>query len=337
MSQEDQGSLILIEFPWPSQIPQDLLLPLEKNARLLVWQELSPEEKMGALAQAKALVTLSPEQELGHRWESRMPALEFLQTLTAGVDHVDFRALPEKTLACCNAGAYARPIAEHALGMALAILKKFYANHEKLRQGIFDQMAFSGSLYGKTLGIFGYGGIGRAMAQLCRAFDMRILGVNRSGKSSEPPDFLGTMADLPKILREADVFLVSCPLTRETLGAIGKNELALMKEDALFINVARGEIVHEEALYTHLKTHPLFHAAIDAWWVEPMRHGDFRLRFPFLELENVLGSPHNSPLVPGALEHSLRQAMENAAAWLDGKSPRWVVDKKIQLSTEEKR
>jgi phosphoglycerate dehydrogenase-like enzyme len=98
-----------------------------------------------------------------------------------------------------------------------------------------------------------------------------------------------------------------------------------MKPDAILINVARRAIIDEETLYEHLRTFPDFMAGIDAWWVEPFRYGEFRIDYPFLKLPNMLGSPHNSAMVLGALREGLRQATENVQRYLSGKPVTGIV------------
>ena len=86
------------------------------------------------------------------------------------------------------------------------------------------------------------------------------------------------------MLTVSDMVFLTAPLTRETFGMIGRREFSLMKEDAILVNLARGELVDEEALYLHLRDHGSFVACIDAWWIEPVRHGRFEMQFPFLDL-----------------------------------------------------
>ena len=233
-----------------------------------------------------------------------------------------FADLPSRIIVASNPGAYAIPMAEHVLAMTLALAKRLLVENQKLRNGEFDQFTPNRLLAGVTAGILGFGGIGRATARLMRAFGMRIYAINTSGSSPEPTDFLGTLHDLEHVLRESDVVVISLPLTRATRGLIGKEELAWMKPDAILVNVARGAIIDEEALYTHVKSHPTFLVGIDAWWTEPFLHGTFRMEYPFLDLPNVLGSPHNSSVVAHVLVDAARQAAENVKHFLMGEQVR---------------
>src|SRR5205814_3037001 len=133
-----------------------------------------------------------------------------------------------------------------------------------------------------------------ATARLMRAFGMKIHAINRRGVSEEPTDWIATADRLDEMLRDADVLVISAALTTATEGLIGARELDLMKENAILINVARGEIVDEAALYAHLVAHPHFfrrHRRVvgGAGAVRPLAMGH-----PFLDLPNVIGSPHNS-------------------------------------------
>ena len=138
---------------------------------------------------------------------------------------------------------------------------------------------------GKTLGILGFGHIGQEVARLAQAFDMKIRSL-RSGHSR---------AELEALLEASDFLVLACPLTPETRGLIGPAELARMRPSASLINVARGEVVDEAALYEALRDRRIRSAAIDVWYQYP-KDGAPRMpsRFPFQELDNVILTPHCS-------------------------------------------
>src|SRR5215469_15919786 len=180
-------------------------------------------------------------------------------------------------------------------------------------------------LRGDVCGILGFGNVGIATARLMRAFGMKIHAINRRGVSDEPTDWIAAPDLLDEMLRVADVLVISAALTTATEGLIGARELGLMKKNAILINVARGEIIDEEALYAHLVSHPHFFASIDAWWVEPLRHGHFAMGHPFLDLPNVIGSPHNSAGGGAWRDQYLRRAVQNCRRAILGKTPQNLI------------
>jgi phosphoglycerate dehydrogenase-like enzyme len=151
-----------------------------------------------------------------------------------------------------------------------------------------------------------------------RCLGMRIHAINRRGATDEQVDWIGTPKQLDTLLAASDVFLVASPLTRATEGVIGGRELGLMKPDAILINLARGEIIDELALYQHLQANPRFTACIDAWWIEPVRHGRFQMDQPFMQLPNVIASPHNSASVSASHGLGLSRAAANCRRALLG-------------------
>jgi phosphoglycerate dehydrogenase-like enzyme len=240
--------------------------------------------------------------------------------LSAGADSVDFAAIPERLVLASNVGAYAEPMAEYVMAMALALARRLPQRHADLANGEFKMWEQVLTLDGAVCAILGFGGIGRATARLMRAFGARIHAVNSSGRTSEPVEFVGTLADLDQVLAAADVLVIALPLVNATRGLIGARELGLMKPAAILVNVGRAAIVDERALYGHLRDHPDFCAGIDTWWHEPGPGSGFSTGYPFFDLPNLLGSPHNSGVTDGALQVGARVAAENVRRFLSGEA-----------------
>ena len=283
-------------------------------------------ERTEALRSARALMTWFPVSDLSASDLEAMTGVELIQLLSAGADRVPFDLFPPGATVAANVGAFAGPMAEHAVAMALALAKRLPQKHAELARGVFDQLPLNLRIDGSVCGVLGFGGIGKATARLLSAFGARIHAVNSTGETNEPVEFCGTLADLGTVLATADILVISLPLTRTTNGLIGAHELGLMKPSAILVNVARGAIVQQTALYEHLRTHERFGAAIDTWWAEPMADGGFRLDHPFFELPNLLGSPHNSGFVAGIDVAANRRAAENVLRFLLGERPRGIVD-----------
>lgn len=291
---------------------------LAGEATLVYTYELDDAGRAATLARADAMLGWELDKEVPAGALEAAGRLRFVQLLQAGVDALDFSKIPERLALASNAGAYSEPMSEHVLAMILSLAKHLPQRHAALAQGRWDKWLPARTLDGSVFAVLGMGGIGIATARLMRALGARVYAVNRTGRTSEPTEFTGTLADLDYVLSVADLLLVSLPLTLTTRGLLGKRELGLMKPDAILVNVARGAIIDQGALYEHLRTHPEFGAGIDTWWDEPSDSTPFRTAYPFFELPNLIGSPHNSSIVPQTMLSGARTAAENMRRYLRG-------------------
>jgi phosphoglycerate dehydrogenase-like enzyme len=239
----------------------------------------------------------------------RAERLKLLQVPGAGLDRIDRRALPTG-VALANVFGHEAGIAEYAIGAMITVSREILRLDAALRRGDWQcQLAFGSSghpvwreLAGKSLGILGYGHIGRAIARRARAFDMRVDAVTRNPASARSDGLasLRGMNALDQLLRGSDYLAVAQPLVPETRGLIGARELAFLPKGAVLVNVARGDIVDEDALYAALESGHLGGAAIDVWYRYPTAHGPtLPARWPFHTLPNVLMSPHVSGWTDG--------------------------------------
>ncbi|HYB31058.1 MAG TPA: 2-hydroxyacid dehydrogenase [Solirubrobacteraceae bacterium] len=315
----------LVTFAPDPQMRDVIGASLDGVAELMYLSE-ARERREEMLASADALLAWNLGAELRPEELAGLDSAGLIQVLSAGVDRVPFDQIPDGVAVASNAGAYAEPMAEHVLALALALAKRLPQNHAALARGVFDQQTPTRLIRGSIVGILGFGGIGRASARLFQALGAHVQAINRSGRTDAAVDRIGTMDDLDALLGDADILVVSLALARATRGLIGRRELSLMKPDGILINVARGAIIDEDALYEHLVRNPSFSAGIDAWWQEPRGQGAFATRQPFLDLPNVIGSPHNSAIVTGSLTEAAARAAENVARHLRGEPVRNLVN-----------
>lgn len=287
-----------------------------------------PQEREEVLAKSDVVVSAScAPSEISPSEIALLKPGGLLQLLYSGADNVPFDLVPENVMIASNAGVFAVPIAEHVLAMVLCLLKRIVPRYEELKKGVFDRKQQNRILRGKTCGILGFGGNGRAIARIMRSAGVKVIAINRSGKTGEPVDEIWDNSRLDDLLRLSDVLVLTTPLTESTRGLIGDRELSLMPSDAILVNVARGAVVDQGALYSHLVSHPGFCAAIDAWWSEPDAHGQFRLEFPFFGLPNFLGSPHVADNVPGTMSLAVTSALENVRGYLEGGKLKGLLDR----------
>jgi len=216
--------------------------------------------------------------------------LKIIQATGAGVDKIDLKAAAEKGIIVCNVRSYSHAVAEHVFALILALAKHVVQHDTEIRKGVWNPNP-SLILKDKTIGIVGLGSIGSEVAKRARAFEMRII-ANKRRPSSEIRaslglTFLGSEEDLSYILGESDIIVLSVPLTDKTRGLIGKNELNLMKKEALLINVSRGDLVEEKALVWALQAGKISGAGLDVFGREPLATDSTLIALP-----NVVLTPH---------------------------------------------
>ena len=235
------------------------------------------------------------------------PKLRLVQSVATGVELFDFAALP-KGLTVCKAVGHETAIAEYVLMTMLALHHRLFAIAGEFRERASWRTSWveggapHGEIRGSTLGIIGYGRVGREVARRAAAFGCRILAANRSSRTvGDGVERLYPLAELDRVLPECDTVVLCTALGPETAGLIDARRLALMKPGAFLINIARGPIVDEAALFAALHNRRIAGAVLDVWWQYPNRAKPFRRgsRHPFHELPNVIATPHNSGWTAG--------------------------------------
>jgi phosphoglycerate dehydrogenase-like enzyme len=252
--------------------------------------------------------------------------LKLLQAPNAGVDAFRTDLLSSHTTVA-NAYFHGPAIAEYVVMMVLALSRDLLHLDARFRKGIWDGSWTKGEVpsaevLGKSLGLIGYGTIGREVATRARALgmSMKVISAHPPKRKPRDVDFWEGPAGLPQLLKESDFVVLACPLNRDTRGLIGPREFKRMKRSAFLINVARGAVVEEEALYRALEDRRIAGAAIDVWYRYPT--GDKPCRpshFPFHKLPNLVMTPHVSGWMLGTRQKRLQLVAENIDRLAAGK------------------
>ena len=218
------------------------------------------------------------------------------------------------------------------MGLLLAAAKRIVESDNSIKQErwSFQKTMDVGSrvtvLEDKILGILGYGGIGAYTGTLAHGFRMRIYAWSRTKRRSTVVKTFTGQRGLDKILAASDAILLALPLTKDTRRIIDSKRLRRMKKDAVLVNVARGELVDEKAVYDHLVANPAFRYATDVWWYREGRES-LKTSYPFLSLSNFVGTPHLSGPSGLATGRPVKLAVENVLRFLRGLTPRNIVNR----------
>ncbi|NOV00806.1 D-2-hydroxyacid dehydrogenase [Paenibacillus planticolens] len=290
------------------QMPQDL-----KERCQFQWYRSSKEAREH-VADADVIMTAGRIHPDLVTTESA-PKLKWMQTLSAGVDKLPLQELTERQIKLTNArGVHTIQMSEFTLSLMLQWVRKSNTLYECQLQKEWYQSISVGELAGKTLGIVGAGAIGEAVARKAKAFDMSVIGFNRTG--TPQPGFDATLSGdegLCKLLAQSDFVVLLLPSTPKTRGLVTKEHLSLMKSSAFLINLARGDVIDEAALTQMLQEGKLAGAALDVFEQEPLPATS-----PLWSMSNVIVTPH----IAGSSAHYTERVSSifyhNLRAMLDG-------------------
>ena len=264
----------------------------------------------------------------------RFSNLKLVQSIRAGLDVLDFEKIPASVVVCGNIRAYGDQIAEHIFGMMLYFARNLGVSNSALSKGIWEIKPLM-FLKGKTILVVGAGGIGESVGRIASFFGMRTIGINTSGNPVPNFEQIVTLDKLHALLKEADVVVISMPLTVKTFHLFDKAEFNLMKLNCILVNVSRGHIICEHSLYEHLRSNPDFKCGLDVWWHYPKPGEKFAQRFPFFELPNFLGTPHDSGMVPETEEIAVLSAIGNIDKFIRNEPLKGVMNRNDYLGLKE--
>jgi phosphoglycerate dehydrogenase-like enzyme len=258
---------------------------------------------------AETLLDLAPEADVavGYKFSQafleKAVRLKHIQVPWTGSETLDFDLLKKyPNITVSNSHSNSLAIAEHAVALLMAATKRITYSDIYMRKGDWTPRYETDNGFwvtGKTLGVIGYGAIGKKVAKMVKSgFRMKILAIKRNPENTDFDDiydYLGGPENLSYVLKESDFILIALPLTEETKGLIGSDELKLMKRTAILVNISRGSIIDEKALYNHLKSKNIFACGSDVWYNYPKDRKnpvDIFQNYPFEELENLVMTPH---------------------------------------------
>ena len=246
------------------------------------------------------------------------PELKVVAKHGVGFDNIDVTAATRLRIpVMISATANFESVAEHTLGLMLSLAKDIPRMDGRMHQGFWDKTQYRGvELFHKTLGLIGFGRIGRRVNQLVAPLQMRILISDPYIQEESIPQGIQRVSQLEPLLKEADMVSLHCPLTEETRNLIGKKELLRMKKTAFLINTARGGIVDEEALIAALREGEIAGAALDTFRLEPPE--DLRR---LCEAGKLVLTPHIAAATDAAVTRMGVEAAKNILAVLEGEKP----------------
>ena len=314
-----------------SQIDQDVLTQLQQNYQVVV---LNP--KLGDINEQIRTEVVDADAMIGAgrllNQSNLAPAqkLKMISTVSVGYDNYDVDYLNQQRIWLANTPhVLTETTADLAFSLLLSAARKIPQLDAWTKQGQWKRTVaveqFGVDVFGKTLGIIGLGHIGAAIARRgFHGFNMDILYHNRREKIEVAQAFNAQYRDLDQLLQQSDFIVVAVDLNSESKALIGAEQFDLMQKHAVFINIARGSVVDENALIHALQQNKIFAAGLDVYAKEPLQSS------PLFELPNVVTAPHIGSATAETRQTMVKLAYQNLIDGLEGRIPRYLVNPKFE-------
>ena len=278
------------------------------------------KELFTRIAAATAIINVRAYTHLDAEALGQAPHLKFITVVGVGVDNIDVQAAAGREILVANTpGVASEAVAELALALAFATARHLPRSDRDVRAGNWTHYP-SLELRGKTMGLLGIGAIGARVAVLAQGIGMHVIGWNRSEQNARERAPGVELVSLDDVLRRSDVVSIHVRSTLETAGLVGRREIGLMKPTAILVNTARSVVVDYLALAEAIREGRLAGAGLDVHSVEPLPP-EHNL---FVDLENVVLTPHSGAVTADANERSVNEAVRNVVAFLNGEPIRIV-------------
>jgi phosphoglycerate dehydrogenase-like enzyme len=309
----------------PAQPQLKMLEQLRETAAVTVGNTLQAVEP--SASRADVVFAWSGHRDLLEQIWHTARQIKWVHSMAAGLDNLLFAALVESPVPLTNSrGVFSQSLAEFVMGAVLFFAKDFRRMVRNQEAGIWQGFDVD-EISRQSLGIIGYGDIGRAVARRAKAFDMKVLGLRRRPEQSRSDSMLDQILPLERkleLMAGSDYVVVAAPLTPDTRGMIGTAELRAMKKTGVLINVGRGPVVDEPALIRALQEKWIRGAALDVFENEPLPPGH-----PFYRLDSVLLSPHCADHTSDWMEQATQFFLDNFERFRKGEPLQNVVDKRF--------
>lgn len=293
-------------------------------------EKLLAVQPQAEIVQVKEFSEADQEAEtlLTYGWDIKketldlFPRLRWIQTLSAGIDALPLGKLADKGVILTNVkGAHKIQMAEHVIWSILMLLRQGFTFVQQQEKKVFSAKPKIDEMYGKTVCIVGAGTIGKEIAKRCSVFGMTVYGVSRRGEQDPAFSKVVTIDNMPEILKVSDIVVVVLPLTPETRNLINADFISKMKDGAILINAARGQVADEDALLKALADKKIGAAALDVFVREPLSEDS-----PFWSLDNVFITPHIGGRTVQASERMWEVFARNLAIYPDQSKMMNIID-----------